>query len=110
MSDKLDKTLALLWERSSFTSYFYQNITFVKNSHIPTFALTIISSRLTFFYNNKFLEELDTEEFIGLLIHEMLHIVHNHNHRQYNGDLQDGKSQAYGQGIDTGGDGEDEEH
>jgi hypothetical protein len=39
--------------------------------------------RFSFLYNPEFIDRLDCEELIGLLIHEMLHVVLNHDHRGF---------------------------
>ncbi len=77
-----------LWKKSRFTSYFYQGVDFTEESSIPTLALGLYSSRLTLFYNQKFISSLSGDELTGLLIHEMMHIVLNHDHRGFtDGDI-----------------------
>ncbi|HNX23539.1 MAG TPA: hypothetical protein PKG60_05795 [Spirochaetota bacterium] len=70
-----------LWKKSRFTSYFYQGVDVVEENSIPTLALGIYSKRLTLFYNQKFISSLNSDELTGLLIHEMMHVVLNHDHR-----------------------------
>ena len=85
---ELELIFESLWKRSRFASYFYQGVDIVEEASIPTLALALYSSRLTLFYNRKFISSLNSEEVIGLLIHEMLHIVLNHDHRGYSdGDI-----------------------
>lgn len=81
MHKKWDMVLKLLWERSRFTSYFYQSVNLTEEQSIPTLALTVHASRLILLYNNEFIEGIDTEELLGLLVHEMLHIILSHDHR-----------------------------
>ncbi len=77
----MEDILEQIWKRSRFTSYFYQSVHLSAESSIPTLALTIVQSRLTLFYNPEFIEELDDEEIIGLMVHEMMHVMMNHDHR-----------------------------
>ena len=83
MPKNLEKALTDLWRISRFTSYFFQSVHFFEYSQIPTLALTAYSSRMTLFYNRDFIESLDSREIIGLLVHEMFHIIMNHDHRAY---------------------------
>ena len=73
--------LGSLWKKSRFTSYFYQSVHFMENDAIPTLALTVYTSRLVMFYNREFIESLTEDETTGLLVHEMLHVIFNHDHR-----------------------------
>lgn len=82
---KLEFLLEELWKRSRFTSYFFQSVHFIVENSIPTLALTLHSSRLVIYYNSAFLEKTEMEEMIGLLVHEMLHVVLSHDHRAYPG-------------------------
>ena len=85
---ELELILESLWNKSRFTSYFYQGVDLVEEKSIPTLALGIYSSRLTLFYNQKFISSLNSDELTGLLIHEMMHIVLNHDHRGFtDGDI-----------------------
>ncbi len=77
----LERTLEELWRRSRFTSYFFQSVQFRREDGIPTLALAAESSRATLLYNEKFAASLPLEELIGLLVHEMLHVVLSHDHR-----------------------------
>lgn len=81
MSAPVDIALETLWRRSRFASYFYQQVQFFPDAAIPTLALTVLQSRLTLAYRPDFVESLHAEQFIGLLIHEMMHAVLNHDHR-----------------------------
>ena len=82
MNTKIEKILEILWLRSRFTSFFYQSISFKEENSIPTIGLTFSSTGAVFYYNNTFIEKIDTAELIGLMVHEMLHIVFDHNHRK----------------------------
>ncbi len=85
---ELELILESLWEKSRFTSYFYQGVDLTEEASIPTLALGLYSSRLTLFYNRNFISTLTADELTGLLIHEMLHIVLNHDHRGFtDGDI-----------------------
>ncbi len=83
MHDTWDTILQTLWKRSRFTSYFFQSVQFVSEKSIPTLALTLLSSRFILFYNRDFIENIDPEELLGLLVHEMLHVIHGHDHRTF---------------------------
>jgi len=83
MNERLASVIETLWRRSRFVSYFYQTVQFVEDEAIPTLALTVQESRLTLYYSGKFLNTVSPDEFSGLLVHEMLHIVLNHDHRAY---------------------------
>lgn len=78
-----DTILQTLWKRSRFTSYFYQSVQFVEENNIPTLALTILSSRFILYFNHDFIIKTDPEELLGLLVHEMLHVIHGHDHRTF---------------------------
>jgi len=80
---ELEIILESLWKKSRFTSYFYQGVDLVEESSIPTIALGLYSSRLTLFYNKKFTSALPSDELTGILVHEMMHIVLNHDHRGF---------------------------
>ncbi|MBA4368291.1 MAG: hypothetical protein C0403_11730 [Desulfobacterium sp.] len=79
--DRLETALQELWKRSRFTSYFFQSVQFTEENHIPTLALHVADHRVFLLYNADFLKKIQTEELIGLLVHEMMHIVLNHHHR-----------------------------
>ena len=81
MHEMWERTLALLWRRSRFTSYFFQSVRFVEEEGVGTLALTLRASGFTLFYNREFTERSGVERLIALLVHEMLHVVHNHDHR-----------------------------
>jgi hypothetical protein len=85
---ELELILESLWKKSRFTSYFYQSVDLVKEESIPTLALGLYSSRLTLFFNQSFISTINADELTGLLIHEMLHVVLNHDHRGFeDGDI-----------------------
>lgn len=85
---ELELILESLWKKSRFTSYFYQGVDLIEESSIPTLALGLYTSKLTLFYNSDFISSLTDEELTGLLIHEMMHIVLNHDHRGFtDGDI-----------------------
>ncbi|ACL05277.1 conserved hypothetical protein [Desulfatibacillum aliphaticivorans] len=76
-----EPVLKTLWSQSRFASFFFQAVSFVPNDDLPTLALTAFQRRLTLFYNAAFVEQTRPEHLIGLLIHEMLHVIFNHDHR-----------------------------
>ena len=78
---EVENIIGELWKKSRFTSYFFNGIDLAEDNDIPTLALTVYTSRLTLFCNPSFTAKLTTDELTGLLIHEMLHIVLNHEHR-----------------------------
>ncbi len=79
----LEQALEALWRRSRFTSYFFQTVQCRREDAIPTLALTVEGSRAILLYNTTFIASLGGEELIGLLVHEMLHVVLSHNHRAF---------------------------
>lgn len=79
----IEHALELLWRRSRFTSYFFQSVQFRREDGIPTLALAVEQSRATLLYNESFVTGLGVDELIGLLVHEMLHVVLSHNHRAH---------------------------
>jgi len=83
MVSKLEMVLQKLWQRSRFTSYFYQFVQVVPEKNIPTLALYSSTYRLHLLYNIDFIQEIQTEELIGLLVHEMMHVILNHDHRRH---------------------------
>ncbi|ABW68924.1 vWA domain-containing protein [Desulfosudis oleivorans] len=83
--DKWDDVLSQLWRQSRFASYFYQAVSLVGSENVPTLALAVSSRRFVLFYNQPFVLNTPADHLIGLLIHEMLHIVLNHAHRGRSG-------------------------
>lgn len=83
MNERLESVLESLWRKSRFVSYFYQSVHFIEDVSIPTLALTVRESRLSLYYSASFLEGLSQDELTGLLVHEMLHLVLNHDHRAF---------------------------
>ncbi|MFH2065420.1 MAG: hypothetical protein ABIK15_09515 [Pseudomonadota bacterium] len=81
MMPRMEKVLQILWEQSRFASYFYQSVQFQEEKKIPTLALHVTGHRLSLLFNPEFPDKIIPEELIGLLIHEMMHIVLNHDHR-----------------------------
>ncbi len=85
---KLESIIESLWRKSRFTSYFYQGVDLIEENSIPTLALALYSSRLALFYNQKFILSLNDDEITGLFVHEMMHIILNHDHREFpDGDI-----------------------
>lgn len=79
--EKLENLLESLWKKSRFCSYFFHGIDLVEDSSIPSLALGIYSSRMTLFFNPDFIARINDEELTGLLVHEMLHVILDHDHR-----------------------------
>ncbi|MBU2488077.1 MAG: hypothetical protein KKA60_01675 [Proteobacteria bacterium] len=80
-----DKVLGMLWARSRFASYFYQFTDFVPHPDLPTLALAVTRSRFQLYYRPGFVEQTQPEHLLGLLVHEMLHVVLDHAHRSRSG-------------------------
>jgi len=83
---KLDVALERLWRQSRFVSYFFQSVQFVREDAVPTLALTVSRSRAVLLYHDAFLDRIGTDELLGLLVHEMLHVVLAHDHRAFPGE------------------------
>jgi len=81
---KLEHALKILWQKSRYTSYFYQSVNFVESEDIPTIAFYESIFRPVLFYNYEFISSISVKNIIALLIHEMLHIVLRHEHRKNN--------------------------
>lgn len=81
----MDKALELLWKKSRFTSYFYQSVQFSEDDSIPTLGLTASDYRPVIIYNREFISNITTDELVGLLVHELLHLVFDHSHRSMAG-------------------------
>ncbi|TYT74834.1 vWA domain-containing protein [Desulfobotulus mexicanus] len=77
-----ETVLEELWRQSRFTSYFYQSVQFTPSTSVPTLALSIASMRPVLLYHPDFVERQNKESLKALLVHELLHIVHGHEHRQ----------------------------
>lgn len=80
-ANKWDVVLSQLWRQSRFAAYFYQSVDLLDSRSIPTLALTLSDRRFILFYNGQFVLDTPPDHLIGLLAHEMLHIVLNHEHR-----------------------------
>ncbi|HPS57775.1 MAG TPA: hypothetical protein PK514_06675 [Spirochaetota bacterium] len=78
---KVEDTISGLWRKSRFASYFYHGIDLAESGDLPTLGLMVYTSRLTLFFNPEFTSQLTVDELTGLLVHEMLHVVLNHEHR-----------------------------
>ncbi|MDY0163963.1 DUF2201 family putative metallopeptidase [Desulfobotulus sp.] len=70
-----------LWRQSRFTSYFYQSVQFTETSTVPTLALSMGGMRPVLLYHPDFVDSQDKESLKALLVHELLHLVHGHDHR-----------------------------
>ena len=79
--DKWDAVLSKLWRQSRFAAYFFQSVALAESENIPTLALTLSEHRFILFYNRQFVLDIRPDHLIGLLIHEMLHVLLNHEHR-----------------------------
>lgn len=79
--EKWNLVLEKLWSRSRFASYFFQSIALADNPGVPTLALSLVDHRFILFFNRRFVLDISADCLIGLLIHEMLHVVLNHDHR-----------------------------
>lgn len=81
MYSKWESILQEIWTQSRFTSYFYQSVHIIEDESIPTLSLITTPSGLTLRYNADFIDNYTNDEIIGLLVHEMMHIMLNHTHR-----------------------------
>ncbi|MCW7755299.1 hypothetical protein OOT00_15035 [Desulfobotulus sp. H1] len=77
-----EAVLEELWKQSRFTSYFYQSVQFTQTSTVPTLALSMDSMRPVLLYNPDFVATQNKDILKTLLVHELLHIVNGHDHRQ----------------------------
>ncbi|NMB65566.1 MAG: hypothetical protein GYA16_11940 [Spirochaetes bacterium] len=82
----INSALRKIWKQSRFTSYFYHAVEFVQTQSIPTLSL-VASQRMVLYYNPEFLNTISQDEFIGLLVHEMFHVILEHDHRAKTGDI-----------------------
>jgi predicted metal-dependent peptidase len=78
---KWDTVLQELWVKSRFTSYFYQSVHFEKDETVPTLSLAATKTGFVLRYNDTFPDAFSLDELTGLLAHEMMHVMLNHNHR-----------------------------
>lgn len=78
---KWDAVLVSLWQGSRFVSYFYQDVQFVPSEKIATLALALYRGRVVLYYDIDFVNRCTVPQCIALLIHEMLHVVFQHEHR-----------------------------
>ncbi len=78
---KWDRVLTRLWHVSRFSSYFYQAVRLVPDSNLPTLALIVSAHRFSLIFNPPFVLKTRRDDLLGLLIHEMLHVILNHDHR-----------------------------
>jgi predicted metal-dependent peptidase len=78
---KWETVLLELWIKSRFTSYFYQSVHFEEDETIPTLSLLASEAGFVLRYNNAFPDAFSIDELTGLLAHEMMHVMLNHNHR-----------------------------
>ena len=85
MSDRAgfrwDPVLEKLWQQSRFTSYFFQTVEFLHRDTVPTLALAVSSGKMALYYNEHFARSLPADQLIGLLAHEMMHVILEHDHR-----------------------------
>lgn len=70
-----------LWRQSRFTSYFYQSVQFTESLGVPTLALSVAGMRPVLLFHPDFVAGQSPENLKALLVHELLHIVHGHEHR-----------------------------
>lgn len=81
--NQLDSVLEFLWKNSRFSSYFYQTVRFCEDTSVPTLVLSVWGKRAVLYYNPEFFRSQTRDEIVGLLVHEMLHVVFSHNHRVF---------------------------
>jgi predicted metal-dependent peptidase len=78
---KWESVLSELWVKSRFTSYFYQSVHFEEDETIPTLSLVATGAGFVLRYNAALPSDFSVDELTGLLAHEMMHVMLNHNHR-----------------------------
>jgi predicted metal-dependent peptidase len=90
---KLEKALETIYLKNRFTSYFFQNCE-IRNIPNPppeaTAGITTKDGYVFLYYSEDFIEDLTIPQIIGLLMHEMLHVIHGHIKRttkNFNHDL-----------------------
>jgi predicted metal-dependent peptidase len=83
--DRLDNILRRLWSYSRFTSFFYQSAELSPTAEIPTLALSANTGRMVLYYNTEFSDNIPEDQLVGLLVHEMMHVILNHDHRAQSG-------------------------
>ncbi len=81
MHAKWETVLSELWVKSRFTSYFYQSVNFEADETVPTLSLAATEAGFVLRYNDAFPDAFSLDELTGLLAHEMMHVMLNHNHR-----------------------------
>ncbi len=81
-----DLVLEKLWRQSRFTSFFYQFTDFLPEPGLPTLGLWVAGKRFCLLYNPAFVLETPPEHLLGLLVHEMLHVLLDHAHRSRPGE------------------------
>ncbi|MBU1168925.1 MAG: hypothetical protein KKD44_05095 [Proteobacteria bacterium] len=79
--DLLNRVLEFLWKNSRFSSYFYQTVRFCEDKTVPTLVLCTWEKRAVLYFNPEFIHAHTRDEIVGLLVHEMLHVIFNHQHR-----------------------------
>ena len=85
MHAKWEAVLSELWVKSRFTSYFYQSVNFEEDETVPTLSLAATKAGFVLRYNDTFPDAFSLGELTGLLAHEMMHVMLNHNHRRMPG-------------------------
>ncbi|MFN5252148.1 MAG: DUF2201 family putative metallopeptidase [Bacteroidota bacterium] len=84
MNDKLTKAKVQMILQSPFFASLVLSMQFVEDSSVPT-ACTDGKSII---YNPKFIDSLNKEEIVGLLVHEVLHVANLHHLRLQNRDAE----------------------
>lgn len=72
-------------DRLEFYYFFLQNVVFYQ-AEMPTMAAGIHNYKLTMFYGNEFVEDLNMSELKYLIIHELSHLISRHSARSVSHD------------------------
>ena len=80
---KIDEILEnmALFSGFNFYSYFLSQVKFYEVNHIPTAAVTLYDSVLSFFWNREFIDKLSEKEVTFLILHELFHLISGHLNR-----------------------------
>lgn len=83
----IQDTMVNLLLKQPFYGYIAASITPVENNNIPTVEM-IIDPSLKLLFNRKWYEKLKNEEGVGVVIHELLHLILMHTFRKGNRERQ----------------------
>lgn len=81
MHDKLIKSIETLWWKNSFYSEILTKCKFKEDEKIPTAGVYIGKNSFHFIYSKKFLDTLNDSQINYVSIHEVMHLLSNHQGR-----------------------------